>query len=344
MNRFIARLVLAACLLTLFGSFTIYAQDAAECESGFRLVEHAYGTVCIPEQPQHIASLDITVYETLMLLGQTPAVKTQLLIDAFYTDAHPELVDEINALNADVPDMGFPPNFEVVAEAQPELIIGVADVITEDIYALLSQIAPTFVFEAEPGDWRTRVEQTGITLNLTEQTDALLAVYDARVAEFQALVGDGLAELEVSLVRVFPDQIGIMLTGSIADRVIQDVGLSRPADQVRELDFVQNELAGRAELTISREELRLADGDIILLFGTPDALADDLLWQQLEAVKAGNAYPVGYYWYVDGLISVHDMLDDLFLYVAGTESTIPNPYETAIFPSPEATPEATTAP
>ncbi len=331
-------------LLAISLSTPVYSQETTTCETGFRLIQHTYGETCVPEQPQHVASLDITIYELMLLTGLRPAVQTEILINAFYERAHPELVEEIRVLNADVPDMGFPPNFEVIAEARPELIIGVDDVITEDVYPLLSQIAPTVVISVDPGDWRSRLELAGDVLNITDQVDELLAEYDARVAEFQEIVGEDLATIEISLVRVFPDQIGIMLTGSIADQVIREVGLSRPEAQIRDLDFVLGELGGRAELTISREDLRLADGDIVFVFGAPEELLEDPLWQQLEAVKTGKSYAVGYYWYVDGLISVHDMLDDLFQYVAGTESTIPNPFETSLMPFPEATPEATAAP
>ncbi len=74
-------------------------------------------------------------------------------------------MDEIEALVADLPDFGFPPNFEVIAGAQPDLIIGVDDLITEDVYAALSQIAPTAVLSVEPGDWRERMSQTVDAVN-----------------------------------------------------------------------------------------------------------------------------------------------------------------------------------
>lgn len=231
----------------------------------------------------------------------------------------------------------------MIVEAQPDLILGVDDYITEDIYPQLSQIAPTVVISVDPGDWRSRMILAGGALNIADQVEALLGVYDARVAELQELIGDELSDIEVSLVRAFPNQTGIMLTGSIADQVIQEVGLARPEAQIRDLDFVLNELGGRAELSISREDLRLADGDVIFIFGIPDELLQDPLWQQLSAVQTGKVYTVGYYWYVEGLISVHDMLDDLFNYLAGTESTVPNPFENSILPSAKPTLEATAA-
>lgn len=302
------------------------------CEVGFRPIEHALGEICVPEQPERVVALDLTVFELMLITGVQPAVKSNILIQSFYQRAHPELLDEIDAISADLPDIGFPPNFEVIAAAQPDLIIGVDDFITESIYAQLSQIAPTVVLSVEPGDWRERLIQAGDALNIADQVEVLLADYAAREDEFRELVLDA-DDIELSLVRTFPGQVGVMLTGSIADRVVSDVGLSRPEAQVRDLDFVLDQLGGRAELTLSREELTTADGDVVFVFGNAEELFADPLWGALDAVGRGDVYEVGYYWYVEGLISAHDMLDDLFTHIAGVESTLPNPFEEGITPS-----------
>ncbi|GAB4548488.1 MAG: iron-siderophore ABC transporter substrate-binding protein [Anaerolineae bacterium] len=284
----------------------------------------------MPEKPQRVVPLDLTVFELMLVANIQPVVKSDLLIQSFYQRAHPELLEEINQLSKDLPDIGFPFNFEVIAQAKPDLIIGVDDFITSQIYDQLSQIAPTVVLDVELGDWQTRIVQAAEALNITELAEKLLEDYAARQAELRTLLGDTLNQRTISLVRTFPGQIGIMLTGSIADQVIRDVGFSRPQAQVRDLEFVLTELGGRAELTISREDMRLAEGDAILVFGNPSELFADPLWQSLEAVRAGRVYEVGYYWYMDGLISAHDMLDDLFKHFAQTDSTLPNPFKERI--------------
>jgi iron complex transport system substrate-binding protein len=315
-------------LLMLVIAPPVLAQDES-CESGFRRIEHALGELCVPEQTARVVALDLTVFELMMVTGIQPAVKSDILIQSFYERAHPELLDDIEAVTGDLPDIGFPPNFEVIAEAQPDLIIGVDDFITASIYDQLSQIAPTVVLKVEQGDWRGRLVQAGEALNIVDEVDMLLDAYAAREDEFRELVPDA-AEIEVSLVRTFPGQVGVMLTGSIADRVVNDVGLSRPEAQIYDLEYVQNELGGRAELSLSREELRTADGDIVFVFGNPEELFADPLWGALDAVGRGDVHEVGYYWYAEGLISAHDMLDDLFTYIAGTESTLANPFENGL--------------
>jgi iron complex transport system substrate-binding protein len=315
------------------GVMPLHSQTPAPCPAGQRPFVHARGESCLPQTPQRVAVLDLTVFELMLVTGIQPAVKSSLLLRSFYQRAHPELIDAINVLTADLPDIGFPPNFEVIASAQPDLIIGVDDAITADIYSQLSQIAPTVVLHAERGDWRTRLIGAGAALNIAEQVEALLAGYAAREEAFRQLVPDA-GEIALSLVRTFPGQVGVMLTGSIADRVVRDVGLTRPEAQVRDLDFVLNQLGGRAELALSRETLRVADGDVIFVFGNPEELFADPLWSTLDAVQRGAVYPVGYYWYTEGLISAHAMLDDLFAHIAGTESAVPNPFRDGI-PIPE---------
>lgn len=307
------------------------AAQTTACEPGFRLIDHAYGALCVPEAPQRVVALDLTVFELMLVTDIQPVVRSNILIQSFYQRAHPELLDEIAALTVDLPDIGFPPNFEVIASAQPDLIIGVDDFITSSIYEQLSQIAPTVVLQVEPGDWRERLVQAGDALNIADQVDILLDQYAAREDEFRELVPDA-AEIELSLVRTFPGQVGVMLTGSIADRVVADVGLSRPDAQIFDLETVLNDLGGRAELTLSREDLRTADGDVVFVFGNAEELFADPLWGALDAVQRGDVYEVGYYWYVEGLISAHDMLDDLFTYIAGAESDIVNPFEDGLTP------------
>jgi iron complex transport system substrate-binding protein len=143
----------------------------------------------------------------------------------------------------------------------------------------------------------------------------------------QAALGDTMQETEVSLVRVFTNQIGILIAGSTGDRLLRELGFARPQAQAEyDLAFVLDDNNGRAELPLQREEIRLADGDVIFVFGQPEVLRDDPLWSRLSAVQVGQVYEVGYYWYGDGLLSVHDMLDDLFTHLVGRASQVVNPY------------------
>jgi iron complex transport system substrate-binding protein len=297
------------------------------CAADFRLIEHALGESCIPERPQHVVPLDIAIAEVMVILGERPAVKSQAALDFIIARMHPEVLEDFESLYGDVPDVGFPINLEVIVEVNPDLIVAPAGFMTDSLYEQLTQIAPTVVFDLEPGDWRGRVLFAGEALNRQDEVDDLLAVVDERATELQAALGDTMQETEVSLVRVFTNQIGILIAGSTGDRVLRELGFARPQAQAEyDLAFVLDDNNGRAELPLQREEIRLADGDVIFVFGQPEVLRDDPLWSRLSAVQAGQVYEVGYYWYGDGLLSVHDMLDDLLTHLVGRASEVVNPY------------------
>ncbi|PJF29768.1 MAG: hypothetical protein CUN52_06635, partial [Phototrophicales bacterium] len=139
--------------------------------------------------------------------------------------------------------------------------------------------------------------------------------YNARIDELHELLGDEAETITVSLVRTFPGQIGLVLTGTTAASVLQSVGLSRPESQQYDYQTVLDELDGRPELLISFEQLLLADADVVFVFGDTSELFDNPLWNSLPAVIDGRAYEVGYYWWGDGLLSAHKMLNDLFTYL-----------------------------
>ncbi len=326
--------MLAAVLLLLGGVFSTYpkpvaSQDRTECEAGFRLVEHALGSSCIPEQPQRVVALDTAINELMLILEIEPVVASDIVVQT-YSRMHPELVDTYSETTEDLPDMGFPPNVEVILGADPDLIIAPDDIFSRAIYDQLVNTIPMVVYEVQPGQWRERLVLAGDLLNVTEEVDLLLADYDARVLELQTLIDERNVNAEVSLVRTFPNQVGLVVNGTMAHSVLEEVGLSRPESQDITLDYVLEELNGRPEILINEEELRLADGDVIFVFGDADELLENPLWNTLSAVRDDRAYVVGYYWWGDSLLSAHDMLDDLFEYVVMTEPKHVNPFETGI--------------
>ena len=318
-------------LLMLLVTPVAAQDDTMECEAGFHLIEHALGETCIPEAPQRVVPLDMTIIELMLIADMQPAVSSQLVFDT-YAQMHPELETTFDNLLETTPDMGFPPNIEVILSTQPDLIIGPHDFFTESLYPELNAIAPTILYDFQPGDWRSRLIFGGEVLGLSDTVDGLLADYDTRVAELQVLLGDEASDIEISLVRTFPGQIGLVLEGTAAANVLTNVGVSRPEAQLVDYDYVLNVLDGRPELLISQEELQLADGDIIFIFSGADMseLVESPLWNALPAVSDGQSYQVGYYWWGDSLLSAHDMLDDLFMYVADTESENVNPFEEGI--------------
>lgn len=303
------------------------ASESITCEEGTKLVTHDLGESCVPLEPQRVVALDMAIMELMMVADMQPAASSEL-VSMTYALMHPELSEDFATFYGDAPDMGYPPNIEVILNVQPDLIIGPSDFFTESIYPELNAIAPTVLYEADPGNWRTRLIFAGEVLGLTDTVDEILADYDARVAELADVLGESAGETTVSLVRALPDQIGLVLTGTNAANVVASVGLARPESQSVDYDYVLSELDGRPELLISEEELALADADVVFVFSSTEdnGLTDNPLWNALPAVQDGRSHVVGYYWWGDSFISAHRMLDDLFEYVAGVEPENPNPF------------------
>lgn len=309
----------------------VAAQDETLCQGGERFIEHALGETCIPENPRRIVSLDMTITELLLIADIQPVAASQTVMDA-YTRMHPEMAATVAEVMTDAADTGFPPNIEVILDTDPDLIIGPRDLLTESLYPQLNEIAPTVLYDPAPGDWRSRLVFAGEVLGMTEAVEDLTTAYDERVAALQARLGDDASNIEVSLVRTFPGQIGLVLEGTAAAALLDNLGLARPNAQAVDYETVLEDLGGRPELIISAEELQLANGDVVFVFGEPSELVEQPLWRALPAVQDGRAHVVGYYWWGDSLLSAHDMLDDVFMFVADVQpdEVAPNPFQQGI--------------
>jgi iron complex transport system substrate-binding protein len=310
-------LVIIGLIMSIFPTFA--QEESAECEAGFRLVEHAFGVTCVPELPEKIIPLDLVVFDLLIEMGVQPAGVPQIVLDTYLT-MHPDLEEKIAEFDEELVDIGFPPNVEKILSIQPDLIISPRDFFAEILYPQLSQVAPTVLFDPIPGDWATRLLFAGEVFGESELAEQLLADFEARVEQLAEFLPPEEAEaITLSLVRVLPGQIGMVISASGAQTLLDQVGLSRPESQTYDYDYVLEEMDGWPEIRISMEELFLVDADYIFIFGTPEEITDDPLWQSLSAVQEGRAFEVGYYWWGDSLYSAHKMLDDIYTHIAGVD-------------------------
>jgi iron complex transport system substrate-binding protein len=171
------RVFLLLTLLALLVSIApLAAQDATECETGFRLIEHVAGTDCIPETVERVVIFDTGATELLLALNRPPVLRSAFL-ESFQLAVLPELADEFTALTGDLPDMGFPINLEVLLEADPDVIITNAD-FAELFPENIETIAPLVVLGRE---WKSKLVKTAEVIGEVEATEALLASYESRV-------------------------------------------------------------------------------------------------------------------------------------------------------------------
>ena len=353
-KRIVSVMLLGVVMLASFGPSA--AQDAAECEPGFRLFDHALlatDPVCIPENPQRIVALDTSAAELLLFTDKE-------LVATFGVYVKDELIAALPALAGRLEpaqSLDWPVNLEVLLTLSPDLIAAYTnDTMT---YDQLSQIAPTVILDAgiAEGDWKSATEFWSDVFNVPDVYADMAATYDARVAELQAALGDDRADTEVSLVLASSYFNMINTLDAPNGFILQDVGLGRPASQALDSDASMAAYGNTTYAMISEEAFDVFDGDVIILFTFP-ALGDEAiaasdqyladfqagpLWQSLSAVRDGRVYLGSYAWArANTYLLANAVLDDLFAFLTDTEATTPNPI-TAIGAASEATPEATEA-
>jgi len=267
-------------------------------------VEHGMGTTQVPEAPQRIVTVESFTTESLLAIDVLPiGIVTPPPV---YLQQH---LQQVESIGSPLPDL------ERVTVLQPDLILGTT--YREEIYAQASQIAPTVFFELESSaDWKEVFVSVGKAVNRSEAVERVMHQYRDRLQIFKKEIGNP-GNLEVSVVRVYPDRFELYLSKTFVGTILEDAGLSRPPSQS----------GGQFSQTISKEQLQLANGDVIFVWTYGDysepaieKLEADPLWMQLEAVQQGNVYQVsGEHWIGSGPIAANLVIDDLFRYLLEEE-------------------------
>ncbi|TVQ12815.1 MAG: iron-siderophore ABC transporter substrate-binding protein [Leptolyngbya sp. DLM2.Bin27] len=286
---------------------------SADC----RVIRHAKGETCVPNNPQRIVVLG--GLDDALSLGLKPIGSDGLNAEGIHLSGMLGGIEDVGGSGA--------PSIEKILALQPDFIIG-GDYAAVD-YGTLSKIAPTVLITFEhSGQWKEFFMRFAEVLGQTAAAERVMGSYNARIEEFQAQMGDRAANMEVSIVRVYPTHVNLYLKDSFCGTVVADAGLSRPPAQNLTASEASALFGNNIQYTISREKLSDADGDVIFLWSyghqleiAQQAKAEkaklmaDPLWSTLTAVQKGQVYEVPSYWIGDGPIAANAILDDLFTYL-----------------------------
>jgi iron complex transport system substrate-binding protein len=295
-------------------------QEAIKNPEDCTVVNHGPRETCVPTTIDRLVTLDGVAFEYAIAIGLEPIATVS---SHFQTKL---LALMTNAQNI---GKGGEPNLEAILGIRPDLILGLN--YYQGIYPQLAQIAPTLLFPFEhSGQWKEVFVTMGTALNQATAVQSALAAYQARLTDFKTQMGDRLGNLQVSIIRLYPDGINLYLKDSFPGTVLQDAGLARPPSQNIGAKEAEQKFGNPIQTRISRELLTQADGDVIFLWtgentteGNQDAqkrwqeLQQDPLWQQLKAVQGGKVYQVPSYWIGSGPIAANAILDDLFEHLLG---------------------------
>src|SRR5690606_33639310 len=268
----------------------------AEATGDVRIITHSFGDTEIEGVPQRIVALEWTYAEDLLALGIQPAGVADVAGYETWVNVEPALADS-------VVDVGTrqEPSLEAIAALEPDMIIGV-QFRHEPIYADLSAIAPTLLFNPYPGedgpDQYQEMRETFLTIAeavqredeavqvLTEMeqtfTDAAARLDESGLENRQFALVQGFSSEGVPQVRLFTDN-------SMAVQILEQVGLENAWDGGFEVyGFSTVGIEGLANVQSANLLYVVQDDDNIFA-----NQADNPVWNSLEFVQEERTYSLG---------------------------------------------------
>jgi iron complex transport system substrate-binding protein len=315
-----ASLVLGlAATLAACGSDDDEGPGSGSGSSDFSLEQtNAWGTTSLDERPTRIAVVSDGDRDIAYALGISPVVEP-VWPGSFEGPYVATTKDELGIDEPVTYDATDGTDFEAVAAADPDVILGVNAYSMDEDYEQLSRIAPVITFadvdDATDLTWDERLTRAAEGLGMEDEAQAVIEENRARAAavgvDHPELVGTSYTYLVVH-----PEQLSYMSSASAPLNPVDDMGLVRPANAG---DFDGNNNA------VALENLRDVDADVLLVaypFGdeglmSADQLESNELFTSIPAVQAGRwaivdsenglagafAYPsaLSYSWVIDQL-------------------------------------------
>ncbi|WP_224760447.1 iron-siderophore ABC transporter substrate-binding protein [Salinibacterium sp. ZJ450] len=287
---------LAASMLAITGCAAATPSDVDSTSGGGDFspvsIEHAFGETEISAAPERVVTLGWGSTDAALALGVVPVAMEAQSYGGDENGVLPWVAEKLDELGEEtptvIPESTEAPAYEQIAEAAPDLILAVYSGITEEQYALLSEIAPTVAYpdEAWSTPWRDVISTVGDALGKSAEADVVLdeiaAVVDEQAAAHPELKGKTVAAVW--------DVGGTFYVYKEADSRVQfllDLGMvSAPAvDELASGDST-------FYYTLSYEQLDKLDSDILVNFAADDAAAEAFLAtsyaQAIPAVQAGT--------------------------------------------------------
>ncbi|QDG94674.1 ABC transporter substrate-binding protein (plasmid) [Rhizobium sp. NIBRBAC000502774] len=271
------RKLTAIIALGLVAGFAPLCQQAIAQET--RTITDLVGTVEVPVDPQRIVVTDGDfILQPTVALGLKPVGASRPSGTGAYSSVVSERIS---------PEMGYigeqrNPSFEDILMMEPDLILMSNDDVPDQkgMYERFSAIAPTVLIDREQLVWKQTLRDIGAATGRSAQAEDLLALYEKRVAEVRAVVGDraGIA----SVPRIRPDHVRYMLQdNSFIWDVLKSVGFRASDKQQKSGDvpFVR----------LNLESLDVLDADLILVLEDPGAQGAGGMIEQVNGLPAYKA-------------------------------------------------------
>lgn len=266
-----------------------------------RTVETADGPVTLDSQPERIVSTSVTLTGTLLALdaplygtaAQPPSTVTDE--DGLFT----QWADVAAERDVEVLYQGEP-NLEAITAATPDLIVvssSGADS-TLDQVELLSQIAPTLVYDYSDKSWQELTTQMAEAVGAEERATELLEEFDNKVDDAKNAISSVLAEDNTVSILTYnsPEDSRIFTDESAQGRLATRLGFTVASVP----ENAGAAAAGRSDIiAVATENLSLAltGGTTFIINALPedaDRLKADPTLANTKSVQDDSVYALGY--------------------------------------------------
>lgn len=229
-----------------------------------RAIEHARGTVDVPDEPQRVVVLEPVELDTAVALGVTPvgaAVASNVAGVPSYLG-----VDGVAPVGT-VPE----PDLEAIAALRPDLILGTESRHSK-LYDQLAAIAPTVFMQTQADPWQDNVLLVGEALGQKERAQELVDGFNERCAK----IGEAFDVEGKTANMIRPrDETTLSLYGpvSFAGGALECVGLTIPDQQWE--DGLQADLSPENILSARADYVFVTTTDVDDESTIPAAITDN---------------------------------------------------------------------
>ncbi|MGL5955492.1 MAG: ABC transporter substrate-binding protein [Brevinema sp.] len=219
--------------LLLFTS-CVPKQNIENIQHGIKIT-HAMGETTIPLESQRIIALTGESTEALLALGLKPIAA----VSSYTADLswYPHIADYMS----DVEIIGDERqvNLEKIARLQPDLIIGIK-ARQENIYPMLSKIAPTIFVENFFGEWKENFFKVAESVHQTEQAQEIMQSWEKeRDTLSEKLNQKGILNKTTALYRFTPRAARYYGNAGFSASIIKELGFKRPSNHDQDIFNVE---------------------------------------------------------------------------------------------------------
>lgn len=264
------------------------------------VVEHALGTTEIVTKPERIVSASVSMTGPLLAMD-APVVATMTTQPGLVADDNGFFLQWADvAVEREVESIPGPElNLEAIAAAQPDLIVanavGGQDAVTEEMYALLSEIAPTVAYDVTGTPMGELTTELGTATWLGDDAEAAVAEVESHLTEVAGTID---TSTPVAIFTLGDGVLNVFTAESAQGGVVDELGLTMVEIEAPAMNGEGGSGQRRDVVQLSTELLdQLGDSTLFVMLADQAALdtaiAEIPTLAALPAVAEERIHPLG---------------------------------------------------